>query len=146
MNNLDHLVKFRPSELSVYEGRNWIVTVRAKQVTLGDTVVLPKRVISTFSDATDEEAIELLRILGKLETVALDKLGAERVNAVAAMMKDPFVHFHFFPRYSESKNKFGQDWVDEDWPRAINLRDVDTPSESLHSVKSLIENSLADIG
>jgi diadenosine tetraphosphate (Ap4A) HIT family hydrolase len=69
-------------------------------------------------------------------------LGAEKVNVIAAMMKDPFVHFHFIPRYSQPKSAFGRDWVDEDWPRAATLRDVETPPEALGSIRDLIRKSL----
>lgn len=143
MTSLDHLTKFNPEELLVLDGTHWLVTVRGKQLTFGDTVVLPKRPIPTFNDVTANEAVELLHLLGALETVALTDLGAARVNAVAAMMKDPFVHFHFFPRYSETKAALGREWVDEDWPRAINLRDVDTSTEVLTELRDLISAALA---
>lgn len=137
-----HLEKFQPADLEVLNGTHWLVTVRSKQVTFGDTVVLPKRAIATFSDMTADEAVELVEILGRLEHTATNTLGADRVNAVAAMMKDPFVHFHFFPRYSTPKTVNGQEWTDEDWPRAITFRDVQTPSELLVDIRQLLSASL----
>ena len=74
--------------------------------------------------------------------MARTDLGADRVNVVAAMMKDPFVHFHFFPRFESAVNLFGQSWVDEDWPRAIVLRDVETSPGVLSAVKSFYSQQL----
>lgn len=141
---MSHLDKFAPDELAVARYSHWIVTVRGKQVTPGDLVVLPLEPIAHFEDVGPEAAAELLTILGKVERIALGPLSADRVNAVAAMMKDPFIHFHFFPRFEGPVEKFGQTWVDEDWPRAITLRDIETPPDVLDSVKVFYTEHLND--
>lgn len=143
MNTKQHLEKFRPDELLVYKKGNWLVTVRTKQVTFGSMVVLPERLASSFADITADEAADLIQIFALLEDLSTTTLGAEKINIVAAMMKDPFVHFHFFPRYSQPKNALEHKWIDEDWPRAITLRDVDTPPEVLIALRDLIGKSLA---
>ena len=131
---MSHLDKFNPTVLMVAEHRYWIVTTRSKQVTPGDLVVLPRSAYEHFGAVEAEAAVELLAILGQLEKVALGELGANRINVVAAMMKDPFVHFHFFPRFEGAVDRFGTTWIDEDWPRAIRIRDVETPGEVLAGV------------
>lgn len=133
---MSHLEKFRPAELAVAQFSHWIVTVRPKQVTAGDLVVLPLEPIAHFSDVSASAAVELIEVLGRLEGVALGRLGANRINVIAAMMKDPFVHFHFFPRYEGPRSLFGHEWVDADWPAAVTLRDVETSAETLNAVKA----------
>ena len=96
---MSHLDKFAPHELTVAEYQYWVVTARGKQITPGDLVVLPRVAYESFADVEAEPAVELFTVLGQLEKVALGKLGAHRINVIAAMMKDPFVHFHFFPRF-----------------------------------------------
>lgn len=132
---MSHLDKFAPGELAVAEFQYWIVTVRGKQVTPGDLVVLPRIAYKTFADVDAGAAAELFAVLGSIESVATTELGADRINVVAAMMKDPFVHFHFFPRFESIVDRFGRRWLDEDWPRAITLRDVDTSPDVLSAVK-----------
>ena len=143
---MSHLDKFAPHELTVAEYQYWVVTARGKQITPGDLVVLPRVAYESFADVEAEPAVELFTVLGQLEKVALGKLGAHRINVIAAMMKDPFVHFHFFPRFEGTVDRFGKSWVDEDWPRAITLRDVETSSEVLAAVKSFYAESLAAQG
>ncbi len=45
MENLEFMSKFKPNERCIKEFKYWIVCVRAKQTTLGDTVILLKRQI-----------------------------------------------------------------------------------------------------
>lgn len=139
---MSHLDTFSPSILTVSEGEYWIVTVRGKQITPGAMVVLPREPYPHFQDVPSAAAIELIEVLAKLESLALTNLGADRVNVVAAMMKDPFVHFHFFPRYSNKVTIAGENWVDSDWPRAIVIRDVETNQTTLTAIHSLILNLL----
>ena len=46
------------------------------------------------------------------------------------MMKDNFVHFHAFPRYSKEIEMFGEVWTDVDWPRPVTPGGV-VPSEEV---------------
>ena len=39
------------------------------------------------------------------------------------MMKDYFVHYHAFPRYDKNINLFDLEWVDNDYPKAINFKE-----------------------
>ncbi len=51
------------------------------------------------------------------------------------MMKDPFIHFHFIPRYDSEVERGGKRWTDEDWPKVVTLRDVSTTEEDLLQVR-----------
>ena len=42
-----------------------------------------------------------------------EKYGALKFNYIIMMMKDPFVHYHAFPRYDKNINMFGKEWKDE---------------------------------
>lgn len=139
---MSHLDKFSPETLSVAEYEHWVVTVRGKQVTPGSLVVLPRVAYERFAEIQPAAAVELVSVLGRIEGVAIGPLRADRVNLVAAMMKDPFVHFHFFPRFEGAVERFGNRWLDEDWPRAVTLRDVDTSPEVLARVKGFYAEQL----
>lgn len=140
----DHLGKFRPEALMVKEWDHWIVTVRTKQVTPGCLVVLPKRALTTFADVSAEEAVGLMQAIADVERWALSSefLGADKINVIAAMMKDPIVHFHIIPRFGEEVDRFGQAWVDADWPAVATFRDVTTPEALLQSIRDSVAEQL----
>jgi diadenosine tetraphosphate (Ap4A) HIT family hydrolase len=134
--NLDHWAKFRPSDLTCSEFDHWLVVVRQKQVTLGDCVFLLKRPVESLGMVSAAELSEFSNVAGWFERATRGLYGAERFNYLAAMMKDPYVHFHAFPRYSISSKRYGQEWRDEAWPRAIELHDVSTSSEVLLAIRA----------
>ena len=112
-----------------------MLALRGKQVTLGSCVLLLKRPVESLAALEPAEAVDLVVVAGEFERRVSDAFGAERFNYVAAMMKDPFVHFHAFPRYSEPSDFGGVSWTDVDWPKAINIRNVETSAELLDSIK-----------
>lgn len=141
MLDLTHLDKFQLAQLAVKELRDWVICIRAKQITLGSCVILLKRAEPSFGGLTSREAIELTEAARWFESVTIAAFGAEKFNYVAAMMKDPFVHFHALPRYSKPKEMFGQTWLDKDWPRAVSLSDTTTPVEVLDQLARTLRES-----
>ena len=140
MSNLEHLAKFRPNDLAIKEFEHWIVCVRAKQVTLGSCVLLLKRAEPSIPNLIDAEALGLVEAAAWFEAAVREAFGAEKFNYIAAMMKDPFVHFHAFPRYSTERNALGKKWADPYWPRAVNLDDVSTSESDLASLVNILKS------
>lgn len=113
MENLEFMKRFRPEELCIKEFKYWIVCIREKQVTLGDTIIALKREIQNMSDITKEESAEFAEITKWYEKTCKEKFGAVKFNYIAMMMKDLFVHFHAFPRYNKKVNLFDIEWEDK---------------------------------
>ena len=113
MENLEFMKKFRPDELAIREFKYWIVVVRGKQVTLGDAVILLKRETENVSGMLPEEGAEFAEVVKWYEKTCREKFGASKFNYMIMMMKDPFVHYHAFPRYEGNVNMFGVDWEDD---------------------------------
>jgi diadenosine tetraphosphate (Ap4A) HIT family hydrolase len=134
--NLDHWKKFRPTELIVQDFEYWLVVVREKQITLGACVFLLKRPVASLGELDAAELAELSSVAAWFEHASRVTYGADKFNYLAAMMKDPYVHFHAFPRYGSEVSRYGVEWVDAAWPRAIELKDVSTSEEVLRSVQS----------
>ena len=126
--------KFQPERLTVKEFDHWFVTVRTKQVTLGAVVILLKRTEPSLAGLESAEALELPLVVKWFEDAASSIFGAEKFNYIAAMMKDPFVHFHALPRYSQEKTFAGRQWVDKYWPKVATLEDVATTDEELEAL------------
>lgn len=112
MENLEFMKVFRPEELCIKEFKYWIVCIRKKQVTLGDTIIALKREIPNMSDMTKEESAEFSEVTKWYESICKEKFGAVKFNYIAMMMKDLFVHYHTFPRYDKKVNLFDIEWED----------------------------------
>lgn len=111
MENLEFMKKFRPEELCIKEFKYWIVCVRQKQTTLGDVVILLKRETENVSGMLPEEGAEFPKVINWYEKLCREKFGAIKFNYMI-MMKDPFVHYHAFPRYDKLIKLFDMDWKD----------------------------------
>ena len=121
---------FDLAQLELKRLDNWILALRANQVTLGSCVILLRRASPSLGDLQREEAAELPAVAAAFVSAARELFAAERCNYVAAMMRDRFVHFHAIPRYSGARSFAGREWLDEEWPRVATLRDVDTDDAS----------------
>lgn len=131
----DHLAKFRLDELKVAETTHWIVAVRGKQITLGSCVILPKRAIPSLPDADPAEMSDLAVAAKWFEDATRREFEAEKFNYVAAMMKDPFLHFHAFPRYSGVRSAFGEEWIDREWPKVVSFDAVASDKDYLSEIR-----------
>ena len=127
--------KFKPESMLLKEFKNWIIVLRPKQQTLGDAVIILKNEHPFIGEATSEEFLEFPHVVAWYEEKFKKLFGAEKFNYLAAMMKDNFVHFHAFPRYSQQIKMFGEVWEDVDWPRPVSPSGT-VPSEEV--VKQLI--------
>lgn len=134
----EHVAKFRPEDLAVKETRHWIVTVRGKQVTLGSCVILLKRNAASISDLEADEAADFVEAVGWFEATLRSLFAPERFNYVAAMMKDPFVHFHAFPRYEASRSWGDREWTDPFWPAVVEFRDAETSDNELSALRAAL--------
>lgn len=136
MNNLEFMSKFKPDIRCIKEFEYWIVCVRGKQATLGDAVILLKRQTESVANMLPEEGAEFPKVVKWYEDTCTKKFGTIKFNYIIMMMKDYFVHYHAFPRYDKNINLFGIEWVDNDYPKAINFKDGLEPSEeTLQEIK-----------
>lgn len=136
MNNLEFMSKFNPDTRCIKEFEYWIVCVRGKQATLGDAVILLKRQTESVANMLPEEGAEFPKVVKWYEDTCIKKFGAVKFNYIIMMMKDYFVHYHAFPRYDKNINLFGMEWIDNDYPKAINFKEGLEPSEeTLQEIK-----------
>jgi diadenosine tetraphosphate (Ap4A) HIT family hydrolase len=134
----EHWSKFRPETLLLHEFQSWLIVLRQKQVTLGSAVILLKRPVPTMAEVTSGEFGELAEVFGAYEKRIKDIWAPNRFNYVVAMMKDPWVHVHAFPRYEKAVSAHGAEWKDDDWPRAIVMRDVHTDAKTIEELVARI--------
>ncbi len=140
MTDISHWRKFEPESRTVHETAHWIVVVRGKQISLGSTVFLLKRPVESLSLLNSDELVELPSVAGWFESKTFDLWDAERFNYISAMMKDPFFHIHAIPRYSSERSFNGHAWIDADWPKVANFRDVDTSEQDLAAIVAAMKD------
>jgi diadenosine tetraphosphate (Ap4A) HIT family hydrolase len=126
--------KFRCAEFELWRGQGWCLSLRPDQLTYGSMVLSVLDDSTRFSDINSAHAAGFLAGLRQAEKLAIDVFGAQKVNYLALMMVDPVVHFHIFPRYSESFNKHGQEWNDGDYPGPIRVGPAPTDEPVLQAI------------
>lgn len=130
--------KFRIDEFTIYKSKFWTWSVRPKQVTLGSGVLSLNRKCEQFNQITEEESADLQNIVKVIEETAKKTFNYDIMNYLMLMMDDSYVHFHVFPRYSESSKLFGFEWIDTSWPVAIQLKNLELDE----NINLLIKESL----
>lgn len=113
MNNLEFMSKFKPETRCIKEFEHWIICIRSKQTTLGSAVILLKRETSSVANMLPEEGAEFSKVIKWYEEICMEKFGAIKFNYMIMMMKDPFVHYHAFPRYDKKIDLFNLEWEDK---------------------------------
>lgn len=108
--------KFSLNTLKVFEGDNWIASVRPVQLTLGSLVISSSHGKKDFTSLAKEESAELVILIGKIDEIVKYDLGADKINVICLMMQDPIIHFHILPRYSKPCKFDGELWEDIDFP------------------------------
>ena len=140
MENLEFMSKFKPDTRCIKEFKYWIVCIRGKQATLGDAVILLKRVTPNVGNMLPEEGAEFTEVVKWYEETCAKKFGAVKFNYVIMMMKDFFVHYHAFPRYDKDINMFDMEWKDNDWPGAVNFKEgIVLEEDKLQEIKKFMQ-------
>lgn len=132
---MEFMKKFKPDKNVIKEFDYWVVLLREKQVTLGAAVIILKREIQSLSQMTSEEAAEFPKVVEWYEKLNSNLFGAEKFNYVVAMMKDNFVHYHAFPRYSTVFTRHNIEWKDVSWPKVIEFLDVKLEDQVLEAIR-----------
>lgn len=115
--------KFQVDELLVAQTPAWSWSVRPAQATLGSGVLSLNRYAARFSEVTAPEMAELAELLARLEKSLRTAFGYDLINYLMLMMVDHHVHFHVIPRYADTRQFAGLDWVDAGWPAFPALAD-----------------------
>jgi len=129
------MVKFGYPSSSIREYQHWVVMLRPKQVTLGSLVLACRESATAFADISTEAFLELKTVVSELEATLAELFAFDKINYLMLKMVDPHVHFHVLPRYTETRNFAGVDFVDNAWPGPPNIGAVtqldDEPTQQL---------------
>lgn len=122
---------FRLGELTIAESGGWVLSTRPSQLTLGAMVLSVQSGATQWAQVGAVEGQGLTTELAEAERLATSVFGADKINVIGLMMRDPVVHFHVIPRYSSSVERFGRVWTDSDWPKPPTFGGADDESPLL---------------
>ena len=94
---------FPRSLLKEYD--NWLILLRPDQVTLGALIIAHKEDLDSFSKINPSSYLELKDVFFDVERLLKNTFKYKKINYLALMMIDKYVHFHVIPRY-DKKIKF----------------------------------------
>ena len=87
-------------------------------VSMGHTLIIPKRHVGSFFEITDEERADLLVLLNKAKVVIQEEFNPDGYNigindGPAAGQTVPHLHLHLIPRYKGDRNdpRGGVRWI-----------------------------------
>lgn len=119
----------------IKEYEYWVVLLRPKQVTVGSLVIAAKSEATHLGQLSTEEWSEFALVSKKAEELLRSVFGAEKFNYLALMMKDPNVHFHLIPRYSQPLELDGEQFTDADWPVKTEMNSLEIDDQQLAAIK-----------
>ncbi len=105
----------------VCEFDHWVALARPAQPTLGSLVLAAKSDVTAFGDLPAEAHAELKQATAAIEGALTRAVGFDRLNYLMLMMVDPHVHFHVIPRYEDTREWNGREFVDVGWPKVPDL-------------------------
>ena len=123
---------------SLKEYKHWKLLVRNRNKTLGNCIVIAKKHYRALSEMNAEELGELSKVAKDIESVLKKAFNYDKINWMMVMMTDDHVHFHIYPRYSETKKFAGMDWMDDGWPKLPGKNKEPVSQDVLQKVRQEI--------
>ena len=130
--------KFLYHDSIIKEYKYWAVLFRFQQITIGSMILISTTGAQHLGDLSSEAWAEFAIVSKDVEQWTKEAFSAEKFNYLALMMKEPEVHFHFVPRYSQPVAINGIEFVDSDWPLATNKVAMELNQTVLDAVKNKI--------
>lgn len=125
MNLSETLKKFKYPSSLLYENENWRILLRPSQITFGSMVLINKEEQnSKFSDLSEAEQTSMFSMIKKIEYTFSHYFKISKINYLALMMVDPFVHYHVLPRHKEEKKFEKVSFKDSGFPGIPDLNYV----------------------
>lgn len=125
----------------VKEFNHWVILLRPQQITVGTLVLAAKSGARHLGELEAEIWAEFSDVSAFAERLLKDTFDAEKFNYLALMMKDPNVHFHLVPRYSEPMTITGKEITDVDWPLKTEFNAIELTADQLSEIKSRLLNT-----
>jgi len=137
-NYLEFYKKYECKKYTVFENKNWIVSLRPEQKTPFSFLICLKSNVYELRKLTSKQLLDLRECYNYIENVSYDKLGAKKVNYACLMMVDSIVHYHVFPRFESDLNILGKTLKDVYYPKPVDI--LDGHSIDIELIKKCLES------
>lgn len=124
----------------VKEYEHWVMLLKPEQTTVGTLVLVEKSEATHLGELSRESWAEFADVSRDAEAWTRQAFGAEKFNYLALMMKDPNVHFHFVPRYSQPVEVGGESFADTDWPSKTELGNIELNEAQLNEIRTKLQS------
>ncbi len=135
---LEFAGRFSDPNLLIKDFKFWAVVFKDLPSTLGQVAFILKRETPDFSSVKPEEMQEFPVVCKWYEDKIKKLYGASKFNYYAVMMREQFVHFNVYPRYSNQLEVYDMIWEDSGWPKKL----IDVKIEIPEHIKLQIINDL----
>ena len=132
--------KFGYPDTLVTEYKHWVVLLKPKQTTVSTLVLVAKSGATQLGQLTADEWAEFALVCNETEAKLSTTFRPDKFNYLALMMKDPNVHFHLVPRYSQPVNINGNSYSDTDWPLATKMGELEISTGDMKAIKRKLLN------
>ncbi|WP_297325558.1 HIT domain-containing protein [Nitrosomonas sp.] len=116
--------KFGAPQTIIRQYQYWSVMLRPAQATLGALVLAAHEPAQAFSELSPASFTELHEITRHIEATLAKAFQNDKINYLMLMMVDPDVHFHVLPRYAQTKQFAGLEFIDAGWPAMPDLSQI----------------------
>ena len=136
---LEFAGRFSDPKLLIKSFKHWSIVYKELPSTFGQVAFILNQETPDFSHITSEQMSEFPKVCKWYETKIKKLFGAEKFNYYAVMMKEQFVHFNVYPRYSQPVEFCGSTFTDDGWPKKV----IDTTKIEIDStIQSKIIDAL----
>jgi diadenosine tetraphosphate (Ap4A) HIT family hydrolase len=116
------LSKFGYPDSIISENEHWYTLLRPEQITFSSIILICKNEQrNSFSQLSKAEQFAMFEAIRVIEKVILNEFDCQKINYLALMMVDPFVHYHVIPRYNSSVNFGDLEFLDPGFPGIPDL-------------------------
>ena len=116
------LSKFGFPNTLLYENKYWYILLRPDQITFCSMVLISKNEKNNYiSKLNVSEQAEMFLAIQKIEEVTFNVIKCNKINYLALMMVDPYVHFHILPRFKKPVDYNNIDFIDPGYPGVADL-------------------------
>ena len=133
--------KFGYPDTLVKEYEHWVILLKPQQTTIGTLVLVEKSDAEHLGELSEDSWAEFKTVSHDAEQWTRRAFGAEKFNYLALMMKDPNVHFHFVPRYSQPVVIGGKLYTDTDWPSKTELGKLELDNNKMQEILSKMRSA-----
>ena len=130
------------SDLIIKEYSLWIAELSDSPTPIGWIYIILKRHIENFEDLTDEELIELKKIIKELKKMLIKSFNPDMFNVMQLGNTGKHLHFHLVPRYKKKVKFTGRDFSDPDFGKMLVDRYKPDNKEFLIKLRDYLKSNL----